>query len=154
MSDDEAIILARAPQGPGPWGPQSRLTTSAGGRANADRSAGMSVSDYVTQDMMFFGLACVVTAALFIYLDWVLLDTKGRSFLEIDSGKSSRWLALAQWATAAGIVGLLSAALQILQPNLQAAVTVAIGWPMILAKIVEGGTGTVQAPTTEKVVAK
>lgn len=114
----------------------------------------MSVSDYVTQDMMFFGLACVVTAALFIYLDWVLLDTKGRSFLEIDSGKSGRWLALAQWATAAGIVGLLSAALQILQPNLQAAVTVAIGWPMILAKIVEGGTGTVQAPTTEKVVAK
>lgn len=153
MSDDEAIIWQGPPRARS-LGGRSRLTTSAGGRANADRSAGMSLADYVTQDMMFFGLACVVTAALFIYLDWVLLDTKGRSFLEIDSGKSSRWLALAQWATAAGIVGLLSAALQILQPNLQAAVTVAIGWPMILAKIVEGGTGTVQAPTTEKVVAK
>ncbi len=76
---------------------------------------------------------------------------EGRSFLDISYGEKNRYAVLLGWAVAAGIVGLISAAAQILQPNIQAAIAVAVGWPMILNNLLEGSSAVVQTSTPEEV---
>ena len=54
------------------------------------------------------------------------------------------------WCLASGVVGVLAVLLQIVQMTFLAAVTVAIGWPLVFAKIVEiGSAPPAQQPTSE-----
>ncbi len=114
-------------------------------------TTGLSVANYVTGDMLVFGGVCIVVAVLVIFLDWVLLETKGYSILDLDPGSDRRLLVLGGWAVASGIVGLGSVSVAIIQPNIQAAIAVAVAWPLILTKIVETVTAAFQTTTHEEV---
>lgn len=97
-----------------------------------------------------FAGTCTFVAVLVICLDRVLLATKDRTLLDISYGERSRLVVLGMWAAAAGIVGFQSAAGSIVQPSFQGALAVAVGWPMILEKLLEGTTAVVQVPTEEE----
>jgi hypothetical protein len=105
--------------------------------------------DFVTGPMLWFGLGCTIIAALVILLDWILLAVLDRSILNISYGSKSRVLVLFGWAFAAGVVGVFGAAIEIIQTNVQGAIAVAVGWPLIITRIVESNTG-VQGTTQEE----
>jgi len=109
------------------------------------------LSQYLSIEALMFGLICVVLAAIVIPLDWALLMTKDISVLGIGYGSKNRWIILLVWSVAAGIVGMLSNAIEIIQANLQGAIAVAVGWPIILTRIVDTGGGTpIQGETVEE----
>jgi hypothetical protein len=83
-----------------------------------------------------------------LFLDWVLQTTKGRSLIDIGYANKSRIVVVPAWCLASGAVGVLAVLLEILQMKFLAAVTVAAGWPLVFAKIVELGAGPTTQPTT------
>jgi len=101
-------------------------------------------------DLGLFGAICIAVAAVMLFLDFVLQTTTGRSLIDIGYANRSRIIVVPAWCLASGVVGVLAVLLQIVQMTFLAAVTVAIGWPLVFAKIVElGSAPPAQQPTTE-----
>jgi uncharacterized membrane protein len=101
-------------------------------------------------DLAEFGLICFVMAAIVLFLDAMLQTTRGRSLLDIGYANKRKIIIVPAWCLASGVVGVLAVFLQILQVTFLAAVTVAIGWPLVFAKIVElGSAPPIQRPTDE-----
>lgn len=101
-------------------------------------------------DLVEFGLTCVVLAAVVLFLDAALQTIRGRSLLDIGYANKSKIVIVPLWCLASGVVGILGVVLQIVQMTFFAAATVAIGWPLVFAKIVElGSAPPTQQPTAE-----
>lgn len=105
---------------------------------------------FLPGDVLVFGLVCFVLGVVIILLDWLLLSVRGDSVIEISYGTKSRFLVLLAWAAAAGVMGVLGGALSIVQLNFQAAVIVAVSWPIIFARLVEKSEQMVQQTTEEE----
>ncbi len=97
-----------------------------------------------------FAVLCAVFGLLVLWLDWFLLAYKSVSVLDIAYGGGNRFVIAAGWSVAAGIVGALGLALQIFQVNLLAAISVAVGWPIIFTRIVAAVGTESQAATDEE----
>ncbi len=101
-------------------------------------------------DLGEFGGICIVLALVVLFLDSVLQTTRGRSLIDIGYANRSKLVIVPAWCLASGVGGVLTVLLQILQMTFLAAVTVAIGWPLVFSKIVElGSAAPAQQPTTE-----
>jgi hypothetical protein len=85
-------------------------------------------------------------AGIVLFLDWVLQVTTGRSLIDIGYGNKRRLIIVPAWCVASGVVGVLAVLLQIVQTTSLAAITVAIGWPLVFAKIVELGSSSPVQP--------
>ena len=85
-----------------------------------------------------------------LFLDSVLQTTRGLSLIDIGYANRRKIVIVPAWCLASGVVGVLAVLLQIVQMNFLAVVTVAIGWPLVFAKIVElGSAPPAQQPTSE-----
>lgn len=111
---------------------------------------GEILTRYVSTEELAFGLVCGVIALVLILLDWLLLMLKDQSVTGIAYGNHNRYLILVGWALASAFVGIVSGALKIVQENLQGAFAVAIGWPIILARIVDMNGGTPIQSTSDE----
>lgn len=111
------------------------------------------LAKYVTEEALVFGAVCGVLALALILLDWLLLNLKDRSLLDIAYGSKNRWLVLGGWSLASAFVGILSGSFDVVQTNLQGAVAVSVAWPALLSRIVDlsGGGVPVQEQTNEEV---
>lgn len=93
---------------------------------------------------------CRTRAGAVLFLDWVLQTTQGRSLIDIGYANKRKIVVIPAWCLASGVVGVLAVLLEIVQMKFLAAVTVAAGWPLVFAKIVELGAGPPnQQPTAE-----
>jgi len=84
----------------------------------------------------------------------VLQTTRGRSLIDIGYANRRKIVTVPTWCLASGVVGVLAVLLQIVQMTFLAAVTVAIGWPLVFAKIVELGSAPPAERTTAEVKEK
>ena len=101
-------------------------------------------------DLGEFGVICTGLAVAVLFLDWVLQTAKGQSLIDIGYANRRKIVVIPAWCLASGIVGVLAALLEIVQMKFLAVVTVAVGWPLVFAKIVELGAGPPnQQPTAE-----
>lgn len=99
---------------------------------------------------LLFALGCAVLAGVLVFVDRTMLKHTGRSLLDVTLPRGWKGLwDLLGWCGAAGIVGGLASGINVLQPTVLAAVTVAVGWPIIYEKIVEIAKTPVQQPTEE-----
>jgi hypothetical protein len=98
-----------------------------------------------------FGLLCSGFGLVVILLNWFLLLTTNTSVIDIGYATGNKVLFTLMWCIASGVVGFMGALLQILNTHIMAAISVAVGWPLIFTKIVEiGSSPPVQHPTAEE----
>ena len=110
-----------------------------------------AIANYINVESLVFAGFCTITALFAILLDWCLLMLKNRSILKISYGSKNRWVILALWSLASGAVGLFAGMLSVVQQNLQGAVAVAVGWPVLFTRVFDPKVaGEVQQHTEEE----
>ena len=93
--------------------------------------------NYITKEMLVFAAVCFIMAILVIIVDWILLAILDYTILDISYGSKNRFFVLLGWSFCSAIVGAFAAAFGFVEFSLQAAVGVAIGWPLMLTRIVD-----------------
>jgi hypothetical protein len=89
---------------------------------------------------LIFGTASAIVGVLVITLDCIHYSVKGKSFLSLSYHGVRSLSVFILWGFGAGLVGLLGGAISIFQENLQACVSVGVGWPLIIPKLIESST--------------
>lgn len=97
------------------------------------------LTSYHGPKVLVFALASSSMAFVILLLDRVVYAVKQKSFLDLSYGTRAwdtvRLLLL--WSLGAGLGGLLGGESNIVQLTRPAAVTVGIGWPFILPRLIE-----------------
>jgi len=93
--------------------------------------------NYITKEMIVFAAVCFIIAILVIIVDWILLAILDYTILDISYGSKNRFMVLLGWSFCSAIVGACAASFDIIEFNLQSAIGVAIGWPLMLTRIVD-----------------
>lgn len=89
---------------------------------------------------LIFGAASAVVGVLIVTLDWIYYFIKRKSFLNLTYDSRRSILVFLLWGVGAGLVGLIGGAFNVFQENLQACVSVGIGWPSITPRLIECST--------------
>lgn len=79
-----------------------------------------------------FAAGCAVMALLVLFLDICVFVIRGRSFLRYRHGLVRSVIAAVLMPAAAGIVGMIGLAIDVLQPSRSACIAVGIAWPSLM----------------------
>jgi hypothetical protein len=92
--------------------------------------------------MLVFAVASTAMAFLVVLLDRVIFSVRGRSLFNLSYGNtlSATLRLLLLWSVGAGLGGLLGSAANIVQMTRYACITVGVGWPLILPRLIESIT--------------
>jgi hypothetical protein len=82
--------------------------------------------------LVVFGIGCAIAAALILVLDICVFTIRGWSFLRLEHAFIRTAVVAVLLPTAAGIVGMLGLALEVVQASRAACVAVGIAWPSLL----------------------
>lgn len=96
------------------------------------------ISGYSGPALLLFALACTCMAAIAVLLDRVIYEVRGKSVLDLAYGPQimSTVRLLLLWSVGAGLGGFLGAAFAVFQMTRSGAITVGVGWPLILPRLV------------------
>jgi hypothetical protein len=86
--------------------------------------------------ILVFGIGCAFAAALILVVDICIFVIRGWSFLKLEHSFIRSLLVFALLPAAAGIVGMLGLALDVLQGSRAACVVVGIAWPSVLTALI------------------
>jgi hypothetical protein len=100
------------------------------------------LTGYKGPKILVFAMASASMAFVAVLLDRVVYSVRGRSFFNLSYGKSAggtvRLLLL--WSVGAGLGGLLGSGASIVQMTRYACITVGVGWPLILPRLIDSFT--------------
>lgn len=82
--------------------------------------------------LLVFGAGCAVMALLVLFLDICVFVVRGWSFPRYRHGIIRSVVAAVLMPSAAGIVGMIGLAIDILQPSRSACIAVGIAWPSLM----------------------
>lgn len=108
------------------------------------------IDELLSRQALEFGAVCAGMAFVLILLDWIMLATLDRSFLDIVYGSKSRIVVILGWAFASGVVGIFVTSVNVVQSNVQGALAVAVSWPVILIRLLEKSSAAVQSASEEE----
>lgn len=97
---------------------------------------GMVDSVAVPLYLPVFAAGCAVMALLMLFLDICVFVVREQSFLRYQHGLARSAIAAILMPSAAGIIGMVGLAIDILQPSRSACIAVGIAWPSLLAVLV------------------
>lgn len=99
-------------------------------------------SEYEGSELLLFSLSGGTMGFLAVVLDWILYSVRGKSFFDLSYGQSiGRAIRLVLlWSIGAGIGAFLGGAFDIFEISRAAAVSVGVGWPLILPRLVDSFT--------------
>ncbi len=86
--------------------------------------------------VLVFGMGCAIAAALILVVDICIFAIRGWSFLKIQHSTINSVVVAVLLPAAAGIVGMLGLALDVLQGSRAACVVVGIAWPSVLTALI------------------
>jgi hypothetical protein len=102
-------------------------------------SSGGIPEQYQGSGILLFSVASTFWGVVAVISDRIYYAVKGRSLFSLSySGSASVSLRLAfLWALGTGLVGLLGSAASILQLTRLACFSVALGWPLIMSRMID-----------------
>jgi hypothetical protein len=97
------------------------------------------LTGYQGPTILAFALACSMMALIAVLLDRVIFEVRAKSIFNLAYGNRVRDTVrlLLLWSLGAGLGGLLGAASNVVQLTRFAAVTVGVGWPLILPRLID-----------------
>lgn len=100
------------------------------------------LTGYKGPKVLVFAVASTFTAFVVVLLDRVIFSVRGRSLFKLSYGKSLSGTArlITLWSVGAGLGGLLGSQASIVQMTRYACITVGVGWPLILPRLIESIT--------------
>jgi hypothetical protein len=89
---------------------------------------------------LIFGAASSVVGLLVVTLDYIHYLVKRKSFLNLSYNGAGLILVFLLWGLGAGLVGLLGGVAGIFQETNIACLSVGIGWPSMIPRLLESST--------------
>lgn len=100
------------------------------------------LTQYKGPKILVFAVASALMALVAVALDRIVYSVRGRSFFNLSYGQglgsTARLLIL--WSLGAGLGGLLGSGASIVQLTRYACITVGVGWPLILPRLIDSFT--------------
>ena len=104
-----------------------QLILSPGGTYQGDDSYPLAV----------FAAASGIMGSIVVILDWIMFQANKGSALKLTYRGLNVIGLLLLWGTGAGLAGFLGASFGILELNRAASITVGVGWPLVLPRLLK-----------------
>ena len=104
-------------------------------------NTGRIADSYAGSGLLVFATGSALMGLIAVALDWLVFTTRGRSIFGVtygDIGNTIRLVLL--WGAGSCLGGFLGSAGSIVQPTRLACIMVAVGWPLMLARLIDSNT--------------